>query len=150
MSENAYSNINENENIRKFPDCFPKNFIRDILPPDCEFHSYTAYRILKNGILDHKAFISSFEEFKDSPERFNLNSPDTYSTSVFSDYQDAEKILKIMCRHHPRPTIAQGVTEPSCGPCKKSYNSSHINWWIFKDVSPEIFFKVVEEKKHEQ
>ena len=41
--------------------------------------------------------------------------------------------------------IAKGTTEPECGPCKKEYNSSHIDWWIYKDKSPEKYFKVVEE-----
>ena len=140
-----------NSTTHKFPDCFPDNFEADILPNDAEFAQYKAFRILKHGVLDRTAFISSFEEFKDSERKparpLDPRSASTYSTSLFSDFRDAEGLLKCMCRHYPRPSIAEGITEHSCGPCKKSYNSSHIDWWIFKDASPEKFFKVVEQNE---
>ena len=138
----------DGQKLHKFPDCFPANFDKGILPSDIEFVAYPAYRILKLGILDHDAFISTFEEYKKYPERrrsMKLLSASTYSTSVFSDINGAKNLLKIMCRHYPRPLIAKGTTEPECGPCKKEYNSSHIDWWIYKDKSPEKYFKVVEE-----
>ena len=144
MQDSNYLTLEQNEN---FPACFPDDFEQNILPHDVEFRAYHAYRILKMGTLDRNAFISSFEEFKDNtykPRGFNIRSPETFSTSVLSDLQDAKNLLKFMCRHHPHPLIAEGFTEPSCGPCKKSYNSTHINWWLFKNAHPEYFFKVVE------
>ena len=136
----------------KFPDCFPKNFETDILPNNVEYVSYHAYRILKEGKLNRKAFISTFEEFKDKkykPRGFNPSSPDTYSTSLFSNIDDIKNILKIMLRHNPPAIIAEGITEPCCGPCKKDNYSSHISWWIFEDASPETYFKVIEENEDE-
>lgn len=134
--------------MNKFPKCFPKNFEEDILPKDIEFKSYKAYRILKLGKLEHAAFISTFEEYKDStfkPRGYNPNSASTYSTSVFSDIQETKNILKLMCKHFPRPLISEGSTEPECGPCKRDNNSSHIDWWIYEDTFPEKIFKVVEQ-----
>ena len=135
-------------NNHKFPKCFPENFEQDILPKDIEFKFHKAYRILKLGKLDRTAFISTFEEFKDlafKPRGYNPNLAGTYSTSVFSDFQETKNILKLICRHFPRPRISEGSTEPECGPCKRDKNSSHIDWWIFEDASPEKFFKVVEQ-----
>ena len=134
--------------MTKFPDCFPANFEENILPKDVEFTSYPAYRILKRGILDHQAFLSTYEEAKVSgffPRGCDLNDPGTYSTSVFQGINDIMKLQKIMFKHHPRATIACGSTEPSCGPCKTSKKGSHIDWWIYKDTSPELYFKEVQE-----
>ena len=136
--------------MNKFPDCFPENFESEILPNNAEYKKYNAYRILKHGILNHNEFLSTFEEFKDSkykPRGYNPLSAETYSTSVFSSVHDAKSIMKLMCRHYPHPSLAEGTTEPCCGPCLKEYNSSHINWWIFKDSLPENFFKVVEQNE---
>ena len=136
--------------MQKFPDCFPENFESEILPKDIEYFSLHAYRILKEGKLNRQAFMSTFEEFKDKkykPRGFNPNSPDTYSTSLFSDMHEIKNILKIMLRHNPPALIAEGTTEPCCGPNKRDSQNSHINWWIFKDASPEIYFKVVAENE---
>lgn len=50
----------------------------------------------------------------------------------------------LFCKPDTLPPILC-TTEPECGPCKKSENknSSHVDWWIYKDSHPEEYFKEV-------
>lgn len=126
-----------------FPDCFPADFESEILPKDVEYKAYSVYRILKQGILNREAFIGSFEEF---PERFvRSRKAGSYSTSCYQDYAEIYNLLEFTFRDkHPEAILAFGTTEPICGPCKKSESgSSHVDWWIFKDSHPEVFFEEV-------
>ena len=128
----------------EFPDCFPANFESEILPKDVEYKAYPVYRVLKKGILDREAFISSMEEF---PKRFrNSKKASSYSTSCFQDYNEIYNIMMFTFRDkNPKAVLSYGTTEPECGPCKRSddLNSSHVHWWIYKDSHPEKYFKEV-------
>lgn len=127
-----------------FPECFPADFESEILPKDVEYKAYPVYRVLKKGVLNREAFVSSFEEF---PKRFNNSrKAASYSTSCFQDYDEIYNIMMFTFRDkHPKATLSYGATEPECGPCKKSnnLNSSHVDWWIYKDSHPEKYFKEV-------
>ena len=126
-----------------FPECFPADFESEILPKDVEYKAYPVYRVLKKGVLNREAFVSSFEEF---PKRFRQSrKADSYSTSCFQDYKEICDILQFTFRDmYPKAILAIGKTEPVCGPCKKNeFGSSHVDWWIYKDSHPENFFKEV-------
>ena len=50
-------------------------------------------------------------------------------------------------RHHPKAFIAKGVTEGTCGPCQltsereKGRKDSHVDWWIYEESEPQLYFK---------
>ncbi len=127
-----------------FPDCFPADFESEILPKNVEYKAYPVYRVLKRGILNREAFISSAEEF---PRRFhNSRKAAVYSTSCFQDYNEIHNIMMFTFRdRHPEAILAYGATEPECGPCKKSDDpkSSHVDWWLYQSSHPEDFFEEV-------
>lgn len=78
----------------------------------------------------------------------DLNNPGTYSTSCNMEYSEAEYMLKVFMRHYPRPFIAEGVTEATCGPNqltseREERDDTHVDWWIYKDANPQNYFREV-------
>lgn len=143
--------------MNEFPECFPDNFVNDILPKNVKFENRSVYRIIKSGIINRESFISTFEEIRrgliPAKKNMSLNEADIYSTSCFVDYSDAEYILKLMMRHYPTPFIATGVTESTCGPSqltseRKNVNTTHVDWWIYDETQPHKHFEEV--KKDER
>lgn len=139
--------------MSKYPDCFPENFERDILPKGAKPVNRHVYRLIKSGKIDRSGFLSTFEEVKSGavppPKRgLDLSAPETYSTSCFEDYQDIEYLLDIFMRHYPRVFVAEGETHASCGPSQRTSErrkkeDSHVDWWIYNDAEPHKFFKEV-------
>ena len=70
----------------------------------------------------------------------NLNDPGIYSTSCNIEFSEAEYVLNLFMRHHPKVFIAKGETEKTCGPCQLT---SERDWWIYNESSPQIYFKEV-------
>lgn len=136
-----------------FPDYFPENFEAEILPKDAEYDSLEVFRILINGRLDTQAFESTYKGVLDGSvkRKVDLSDSGTYSTSCFYDREDVDYLLEMTFKkNHPAAKIAKGVTEASCGPhqiTKKrdpSVTTSHVDWWIYKDVEPQNYFKEVQ------
>lgn len=78
----------------------------------------------------------------------NLNDPGIYSTSCYIKYSDAAYWLKVFMRHYPKPCIAEGRTEHSCGPCqltseREKRQDTHVDWWIYDESKPHQYFKEV-------
>ena len=133
--------------MSKYPDCFPKDFENSILPKKAHFEEVECYRVLRKG-LTNESFLSSYEEhllgirvFKD----IDLNNPSIYSTSVYSDYMQVKKLKKSMARRDIQNLqIGKGITLKEYGKILKSDNSSHIDWWLFKDNQAEKVFEIYE------
>lgn len=82
--------------------------------------------------------------------RINLEDPGIYSTSCNIEYSEAQYMLKVFMRHHPRVFIAKGETESSCGPSqltseREEREDTHVDWWIYEGAEPEKYFKEVSE-----
>lgn len=142
--------------MSEFPSCFPKNFESEILPPEAKHEDKNVYRVIKNGEINRDSFISTFEEIKrglrNEPKKgINLKDPGTYSTSCFENREDVQYVLDICMKNKkkdkPRAFIAKGVTEKHCGPSqatrerKMDKKDSHVDWWIYEDSSPDLYFK---------
>lgn len=144
--------------MSKYPKCFPSNFETEILPKEAKQENRPVYRIIKSGKIDRDSFISSFEEMKRGliPLKKNLNpsDPGIYSTSCFMEFSEAEYVLKLFMRRYPRPFIAKGETERSCGPSQLSAererrnkgSKSHVDWWIYEESAPQRYFEKGERK----
>lgn len=139
----------------EFPDCFPDNFQKDILPQGLSPAKFPVYRLCLNGILNREAFLSTYElvhlglrpKSEDWEER--LNDPGTYSTSCFKKRRDIANNLKVMKRHHPSPIVVYGMATSDYGPLQETKEriptkSSHVDWWLFKKADPSSDFEEVE------
>lgn len=107
------------------------------------------YRICRNGIVDADAFLSSYCDIhcKD----MDLSDPSSFSTSCFEGIKDAKKRLAFFGKKNPLAIIAEGYIKSESGytlrhndkvpkPPKKS---SHIDWWIYEEEEPWLYFKEV-------
>lgn len=141
--------------MRKFPDCFPENFESEILPRDAKCVKRHVYRIIKSGMINKSAFMSTFEEIKEGlippPKRLNLSNPSTYSTSCSLTYDDLTYWLDVFMRKgNPKAFIAEGETDEICGPNQitsdrdsSNSNKNHVDWWIYADSNPQDSFQEV-------
>lgn len=133
-----------------FPPCFPKNFETEILPvTEINSTELPVYRIIKSGEINRDAFLSTWEERKEQAE-LDESDPGTYATSCNSDLEVLERLLKRMMRYHPNPIIAKVVTKVTCGPSQRTQErtlkkTSHVDWWIYDQSTPELHFTEVEE-----
>ena len=138
--------------MKKYPECFPENFGTDILPKDAKKENKSVYRVIKFGTIDRNGFIGTYEEIQRGlippKKRMNLDDPGLYSTSCNMKYSEAEYALNMFMRHYPKPFIAKGETEGSCGPCqltseREKRSDTHVDWWIYEDTEPQIYFSEV-------
>lgn len=139
----------------KYPESFPENFERDLLPKGAKKENIPVYRVIKYGKIDRVGFIGWYEEVLRGliplPKRkINLEDPGIYSTSCNVEYSEAQYMLKVFMRHHPRVFIAKGETESSCGPSqltseREEREDTHVDWWIYEGAEPEKYFKEVSE-----
>ena len=138
--------------MKKYPECFPENFETDILPKDAKKENKSVYRVIKFGTIDRNGFIGTYEEIQRGlippKKRMNLDDPGLYSTSCNMKYSEAEYVLNMFMRHYPKPFIAKGETEGSCGPCqltseREKRSDTHVDWWIYEDTEPQIYFSEV-------
>lgn len=138
--------------MKKYPECFPENFETDILPKDAKKENKSVYRVIKFGTIDRNGFIGTYEEIQRGlippKKRMNLDDPGLYSTSCNMKYSEAEYALNMFMRHYPKPFIAKGETEGSCGPCqltseREKRSDTHVDWWIYEDTEPQIYFSEV-------
>lgn len=143
---------------KKYPDCFPDNIEELITADGAGAYEYTYYRVCKDGSINRDAFKSTFEECLEDNnsvhnrdiflERCNAIDIGDYSTSGFEKLRDAKSILKCKKKYHDGPIIVVGQTVPACGLCMRTKDSksrharnSHIDWWIYKDAHPEVYFE---------
>ena len=136
----------------EYPECFPENFEKEILPKEAKEDEKDVYKIIKSGIIDRNGFISTYEEIKRGlipPKKcIDLSDPGLYSTSCNIERSEAEYVLNIFMRHQPKVFIAKGKTKPTCGPCQltsesKEDKTTHVDWWIYKNANPQLYFKEV-------
>lgn len=139
--------------MKEYPDCFPQNFASEILPKQAKEENKSVYRVIKFGEIDENSFISTYEEIQRKlippKKHLDLNNPGIYSTSCNMEYSEARNMLDIFMRHYPKPFIAKGETEKTCGPSqltseREARKDTHVDWWIYKNTNPEDYFKKVE------
>lgn len=146
--------------MKEYPECFPENFTTNILPNDAKEENKSVYRVIKYGIMNKDSFISTYEEMKKGliPYKKNIdkNNPGLYSTSCNIDYSEAKYILDLIMRHKPEAYIAKGETEKTCGPSQKTSdrekerNDTHVDWWIYKEANPQLYFEKCEKGKNDE
>ena len=137
----------------EYPDCFPENFEKNILPKGAKAQNLEVYHILLFGNLDKVNFLSSYEldllHLTKHNKPLDQSKPGTYSTSCFIDKKDADYYLELLGRHHPKAKLSKGRTEPSCGLSQITKErepkriDSHVDWWLYKNNNAHTFFEEV-------
>lgn len=139
--------------MKDFPDCFPPDFVKRLLPKEAKEQNLDVYRVIKNGQLNRESFLSTYEETIRHLRPFSANDdkddPSYYSTSCDLNAKQLEYFLKLTLKREPKAFIAKGTTNGSCGPSQitserqNQKKSTHVDWWIYKDAEPQVFFKEV-------
>lgn len=138
--------------MKKYPECFPENFETDILPEGAKKEIKAVYRVIKYGTINRDSFIGTYEEIQRGlippKKKMNLKDPGLYSTSCNIEYSEAEYALNMFMRHYPRPFIAKGETEATCGPCqltaeREERDDTHVDWWLYEETEPQTYFSEV-------
>ena len=139
--------------MKSFPDCFPNNFVTDMLPEGAIEDNKEVYRVIKYGILNRDSYIGTHEEILKGlmpPGRIRRDpsNPGTYSTSCYLEESECVHFLKLCMRHKPEALIAKGITAAECGPSqltsdREPRNDTHVDWWIYKEAEPQYYFEGV-------
>lgn len=136
---------------------FPPGFPVDSLPSGAKEQRIEVFRICRTGKVESDSFLPSYlDELSQTKEHFNeAFDIGHYSLSTFWKLKEAEKKLRFFRGHQPCAILAKGVTEPVCGVCQKTRErtgkkSSHVDWWLYVDACPHIYFKEVQTEEVKQ
>ena len=132
--------------MSRFPDCFPEDFESRILPKDAEYGDKVLYRLALHGINSPDSYVPTIidDERNNMPRRKApgyLDKPSTYSTSCCIDYEHALDLKDNTFRNKPWAEIAVGYITSEQGPTKTNRERGHVDWWIYRDVKPELLFR---------
>lgn len=145
--------------VRKFPDCYPKNFESEILPEGAREQEIEVYRVAKTGKIEESTFWSTFLENLSRVDydtsRYipkDPNDPSEYSTSFYEKYKSVAYVCKMLTKNSPSPIIIKGKTELGYGPSqrtreRKKEKKKHVDWWLYDKAFPQSF--VVVERQEE-
>lgn len=135
--------------MSKYPDCFPEDFEEKILPKTVEYRAHHVYRAAKYGAKHPDSWLSSFEEIitgkKPSRRSIDLTDPSIYSVSCSYNLDRIRDFLSHTMRDCPQGVAVKGITDPSCGPTYLTEKTGHVDWWVYKDAQPWLFFEEVKD-----
>ena len=135
--------------MSKFPDFFPDDF-ESMLPDYVEYIRKRAYRLTLYGVNNPDSYLPTIRSDEIAKIK-RVHKPailDYYSTSCFSTYEQIKQLKATGFKKRPSAEIAVGTIEPEHGPTLTK-ETGHIDWWIYKDVHPETFFRKEAEDKDE-
>lgn len=131
---------------KKFPSVFPQN----VPPKEAKEESIEVYRLCTTGAVEPESFLPTYLETKRLKE-FDASDPGGYSLSSFETEKDALTIFSLIGKHYPKPILAKGTTDPSCGVTQRTRDrikrkslKSHVDWWLYEDAAPHVFFQKVD------
>lgn len=122
------------ENMKKFPDNFPK----DCPPKEAIEEQIEVYRLSNNDPPKESDFLSHVLLY---PKK-KYNTRKAYGISVFSEYEDVEHLLAVNALMRKKFThICRGITQE--GVIQKAIGSSHITWWLYVGATPQDYFETI-------
>lgn len=129
---------------------FPPNFPVELLPDGAKEEEINVYRVCRTGKVESASFLPTYlDELAMTKENDNQEHEiGFYSMSTYAKEGDAKRALKFFRGKQPKAVLAYGCTKPVCGPCqrtkeRKKNAKSHVDWWLYKDAMPHIFFEEV-------
>lgn len=143
-----------------YPCCFPEDIHDKIIQDGAQSIAIESFRLCVCEEVNRDAFRSTKECLESNggqkkyKQHCNLeqNELDLCSTSLADRLIDIQNLRDN--RKRPKGKIAFGRTDPSCGLSMRTINSvsgrgkdrqHHIDWWIYRDATPEAFFELCEE-----
>lgn len=143
--------------IDKLKAKFPNGFPVELLPKGAKEEKIEVYRVCRSGKVEAESFLPTYlDEISKTKENENEGQDiGHYSLSVFEKISDARKMLKFFRGKQPGAIAAKGVTDPSCGITQRTKErtgkkTSHIDWWLYMDATPHIFFNEIDFANAEQ
>lgn len=143
--------------MSEFPEGYPPDLMVRILSNGGDFTAYYAFRVGKYGLMDPRSFWNTHLEKRMLGTRPKLPpgrkakkpSLSDYSTSCFMTIERPREICDHSMREHPQAVILEGVTCPACGPTRCNEFTGHVDWWLYKDSQPHMFFSEIEVNSNE-
>jgi len=141
-----------------FPNYFSENAISQILIYGKQANMHV-YRVGKYGKDKTTAFLNYYDEVicglktVRKPEKYLekcKNNIDKLSVSCYLEMKDISYYFEITLKDdYPERVLLEGTTNHKCGLAQKTSErekerrDSHVDWWIFKDATPWIYFNEV-------
>ena len=136
---------------RKFPIDFPER----LLPHGAKEQRIRVYRICRTGHIEPNSFLPTHKDplFKPRDAEALKAYCGYYSVSTFEDLKEAKRKTKSFKKTTPEQIFAVGFTAPECGPSQRTKdregenpNTSHVDWWLYDEVTPHIHFEALEKE----
>lgn len=129
---------------------YPPNFPVDELPEGAKEERIEVFRVCRSGSVEPASFLPTYlDELSMTKENYGeKHDIGYYSLSTFYKENDAKRALKFFRGKQPSAILAIGCTEPCCGLCqrtreRKKNAKSHVDWWLYQNAVPHIFFREV-------
>ena len=149
---------------KKFPIYYPES----IVPKEAYNNnkSIIVYRVCKEGKVEEREFIDSFNEYYLSKgieikgiDDIIKNCKDPkglFAMSCYADISGAKYRLKFFAQRYPAPIIAEGHIDIAYGPWQRScarkekkiknkHEKHHVDWWLYEGMNPVNLFSVFQE-----
>lgn len=129
---------------------YPPGFPVEDLPEGAREERIGVYRICRSGKVEAASFLPTYlNELSMTKE--NLGEEHDigyYSLSTFFKENDARRALKFFRGKQPCAILSIGCTEPVFGLCqrtkeRKKNAKSHVDWWLYQNAAPHIFFQEI-------
>lgn len=127
---------------------YPPNFPVEALPEGAREERIDVYRVCRSGDIEPASFLPTYLDELSMTKENSAAKHDIgyYSLSTFFNKNDAKRALKFFRGRQPHAILAIGYTEPSCGLCQRTKErkrnaKSHVDWWLYQDAAPHIFFR---------
>lgn len=135
---------------------FPNGFPVERLPKGAKEENIEVYRICRSGKVEDASFLPAYlDEISKTKENENeIHEIGYYSLSVYEKIRDAKNKLKFFRGKQPSAIAAKGITDKSCGVTQRTKErtgkkDSHIDWWLYEDSTPHVFFSEIDLKNAE-
>ena len=135
--------------MQEFPDGYPDDLLELIGRSGGTFTALRVYRVAKYGVMDPKSYLSTFQEKQCCQLRYPSQkkqdkSLSSYSTSCHIEKEKMQQYCLVSMRSCPQAIVIEGKTAPECGPSRLNPISGHVDWWLFKDARPWLYFHETE------
>lgn len=134
-----------------FPEGYPEDLLERILNAGGGFNEMHVYRVAAYGLDDKKSFLSSYQEEITGlavwrPKPLDTSRISAYSTSCSQSLEDMQRFLKVCFRQRKQPNaeIVVGITKSDCGPSKLNPKNRHVDWWLYLNSTPWVYFTRLE------
>ena len=126
----------------EFPDEYPENLLERILNEGGKYEHMYVFRVAPYGFNNPDSFLSTIlnDRKRGIKKNRDLNNLSTYSTSCCKTKEYAYSLKGVCFRKEPKAEVAEGEIRPDLGPCRYDVISPHIDWWLFKDAAPWLYF----------